>query len=256
MSHTIYKNEFITFLQTNEPRMYAKLKDSTNSELIKMKSSKPLLNSLSKFCLHHKYFHGDVIIFMDEGNRNDGVLFWDAMKEKVIPPSFYDYAGIPETFIVGDGFFSPNHWTRSFDDYYSVRPCKALIKEMKAFFTKTPTGHMSVSINGNTFTIYMDAVSVNQFEWKKVLLNLWPDAAPALSITPDVKSEGKALNEDNLKKFFKGETVRQNHTRKLSLQAKLVLAEAKLVLAKKEVDDIRRALEIIGGKKKTEKNYV
>lgn len=63
--------------------------------------------------------HGDVIWIGGEQYRNQGIHFWNAKEEKIVPMEtnecdvpYGDYGHVPKTFPVGDGEgeFSPGHW--------------------------------------------------------------------------------------------------------------------------------------------------
>jgi len=58
--------------------------------------------------------HGDVIWIGGDQYRNQGIHFWDARKEKIIPMATHicDYGHVPKRFAVGkgEGEFSPGHW--------------------------------------------------------------------------------------------------------------------------------------------------
>jgi hypothetical protein len=58
--------------------------------------------------------HGDVIWIGGDTYRNQGIHFWDAKNEKIVPMATHrgDYGHVPKMFAVGngEGEFSPNHW--------------------------------------------------------------------------------------------------------------------------------------------------
>lgn len=58
--------------------------------------------------------HGDVIWIGGDTYRNQGIHFWDAENEKIIPMETRrgDYGHVPKRFAVGNGKgdFSPGHW--------------------------------------------------------------------------------------------------------------------------------------------------
>jgi hypothetical protein len=58
--------------------------------------------------------NGDVIWIGGDQYRNEGIHFWDAKKEKIIPMATHrgDYGHVPKRFAVGkgEGEFSPHHW--------------------------------------------------------------------------------------------------------------------------------------------------
>jgi hypothetical protein len=58
--------------------------------------------------------HGDVVWIGGDQYRNQGIHFWDAKEEKIIPMETRrgDYGHVPKRFAVGDGEgdFSPDHW--------------------------------------------------------------------------------------------------------------------------------------------------
>jgi hypothetical protein len=59
--------------------------------------------------------HGDVIWIGGSDNyRNEGIHFWDAKNEKIVPMAtkICDYGHVPKTFVVGkgEGEFRSDHW--------------------------------------------------------------------------------------------------------------------------------------------------
>jgi hypothetical protein len=56
--------------------------------------------------------HGDVIWIGGDQYRNQGIHFWDAEKQKIIPMAtkICDYGHVPKRFAVGKGKFCKNHW--------------------------------------------------------------------------------------------------------------------------------------------------
>jgi len=58
--------------------------------------------------------HGDVIWIGGDQYRNQGIHFWDAKKDMIIPMATHicDYGHVPKRFAVGkgEGEFSPDHW--------------------------------------------------------------------------------------------------------------------------------------------------
>jgi hypothetical protein len=61
-----------------------------------------------------KISHGDVVWIGGDQYRNQGIHFWDAKEEKIIPMATHrgDYGHVPKRFAVGkgEGEFSPRHW--------------------------------------------------------------------------------------------------------------------------------------------------
>ena len=58
--------------------------------------------------------HGDVIWIGGDTYRNQGIHFWDAKNNKIVPMAdkICDYGHVPKRFAVGkgEGEFSPGHW--------------------------------------------------------------------------------------------------------------------------------------------------
>lgn len=58
--------------------------------------------------------HGDVIWIGGDQYRNQGIHFWDAKEEKIIPMATHicDYGHVPKRFAVGkgEGEFRKSHW--------------------------------------------------------------------------------------------------------------------------------------------------
>jgi hypothetical protein len=67
-----------------------------------------------------------------------------------------------------------------------------------------------------------------------------------LSIPDHFSAEAKGVNEEKLRAFLNGDTVKRNMTRKLDLEAKLSAAEKKLEEAQAEVNRLRKELEGVG----------
>jgi hypothetical protein len=70
--------------------------------------------------------HGDVIwIGGSDSYRNQGIHFWDAEKQKIIPMAtkIADYGHVPKRFSVGKsmGDFSPDHW-KGISYYNNLQP--------------------------------------------------------------------------------------------------------------------------------------
>jgi hypothetical protein len=61
-----------------------------------------------------KICHGDVVWIGGEQYRNEGIHFWDAKTETIVPMATHicDYGHVPKRFAVGkgEGEFSPDHW--------------------------------------------------------------------------------------------------------------------------------------------------
>jgi hypothetical protein len=245
----ISRRELLTFLEANEEKLYKKYKDVSEDKMSDMKDSEgaertAIHTLLAKYAIHHHFLHGDVIEFLDSGHRNRGILFWDAMKGKVIQPSFdHEEATLPEQFIVGDGFFNPSHWDKSLG-YAPLRPCKALLKELKNHFSKSTTP-MEVIINGQTYKVKLDGYGWDDFNWSKLMLVY---GGKTLSIPEHFSAEAKGVNEEKLRAFLNGDTVKRNMTRKLDLEAKLAAAEKRFEEAQAEVYRLRKELEGVGNR--------
>ena len=61
-----------------------------------------------------KIRHGDVVWIGGDTYRNEGIHFWDAKNNKIVPmeTKICDYGHVPKRFAVGkgEGEFSPGHW--------------------------------------------------------------------------------------------------------------------------------------------------
>jgi hypothetical protein len=236
--------ELEKFLKQKEPKIYKKYETNTSREwyVLKDHDNKAITSLLSKFALYKNYAHGDMIVFMDEGHRQNGIMFWDAMKGKVIPPS-YDHgeASLPEQFIVGEGFFDPNHWEKL--QHLIVRPCKSLIKEIKSHFSKQKTP-LEVTINDEKYTVIQEGEDWDNFNWNKMML--YPQSRNVLRMRDNELAQGRAVNEEKLHAFLSGDTTKRNSTRKHDLEDKLALAEQRLAEAQQEVNRLRKDLEGVG----------
>jgi len=252
-SQSIDANEFIKFLKDHHPKLYTKYKDYTASKFNEMKDDdkqqKVLFNMLSKMALTENYKHGDVIVFIDEGYRGRGLLFWDMMKEKVLPPKYVGEANIPQIFLVGDEFFSPEHWSEFFEFSY-LRPCKSLIKDLKTYFKANPAKKsVELTINRKKYTFEKEDDDEDEdwkeYDWKNMLLLLERDTN-TLKIAVREPVSG-SVNEERLKAILRGDTVDRNKTRKADLESKLATAEGRLREATEEVERLRRELAAFAG---------
>lgn len=240
--HYVDRLALLAFLKTHHPKLYEKYKDHTDTMLHKMMRTeqKPILNLLTKMAIQNKYLHGDVIDFMSEGYRNRGLLFWDAMKEKVIPPTYaHEEASVPEQFLVGDGFFDPNGWDKAVDSVYAVRPCKAFMKEIKDHFKKQDTS-LNVTINGKKYTVVQDGDDWENFNWTKMMLIPYDTS---LHLMDHLVAE-KNTNEEKLRAHLNGDRTQQ--TRRVDLETKLEEAEKRLADAIAEVARLRK--ELVSGR--------
>jgi len=193
--------------------------------------------------IYKGYQHGDRIVFMDEGMRGRELYYWDALKEKPVYPSFdHGDATLPEIFLIGDGFFSPDHWGSGYG-WHPNRPCKALIKELKTHFSKSdePT---EVMINGKKYPVRKEEGNWDKYNWNKMVL---ANEGKALVLYSDYEAEGKGtVNEEKLRALLAGDNTKRNQTRKLDLEAKLKAAEKKLEDTQAEVDRLRKELDAFG----------
>lgn len=244
------EKHLLAFLEKNHPVLYKKYKGYTRAQFYKMKESEPtkIHGLISKYALHEGYQHGDVIEFIDEGMRGRELLYWDALKEKPIYPEFeHGDATLPEAFLVGDGFFDPNHWG---GDWHPLRPCKALIKEIKTHFSKLDTP-LEVTINGKVYKVKKEGSGWAEYNWNKMVFH--PEGKNYLVVDSDYSSVGKAVNETNLRALLSGDNVKRAQTRKLDLETKLKVAEQKvkdteqaLKDAQEEVVRLRNELDGFG----------
>jgi hypothetical protein len=166
----IEADELIEFLKVNYPKLYTKYKDYTARQFDEMKTDdkqqKVLFNILAKMAITENYKHGDGIVFINEGFRGRGFLFWDMMKEKVIPPTYVGEANVPQIFLVGDEFFSPDQLS-GFFEYSYLRPCKSLIKDLKSYFKANPDKNsVELTINGKKYTVEKDD-GEEDYDWKE-----------------------------------------------------------------------------------------
>lgn len=256
-SQSIDADELIKFLGVHDITLYTKYKGYTHSQFDKMKTDdkeqKVLFDILSKMALAHNFKHGDAIVFIDEGFRGRGLLFWDKIEEKVIPPQYFVEANIPERFLVGDKFFSPEHWSEFFK-YSYLRPCKSLIEELKSYFTANPEKEsVELTINGKKYTFEKNDEDEDkdwkEYDWKNTFLMLERDTDTLKIHTEEGSSN---LNEERLKTILRGNTVDRNKTRKVDLEAKLAAAEGRLREATEEIERLRREMAAFaGGKRKS-----
>jgi hypothetical protein len=228
------EKHLLAFLEKNHPALHKKYKGYTHAQFYNMKESEPtkIHGLISKYALHEGYQHGDVIEFIDEGMRGRDLLYWDALKGKPIYPEFdHGDASLPEAFVVGDGFFDPLHWGGG---WHPLRPCKALIKEIKTHFSKLNTP-LEVTINGKMYTVKKKGDDWDEYNWNKMMLV--PIGKNTLVVNSDYSSVGKAVNEDNLRALLAGDNVKRAQTRKLDLETKLKVAEQKVKDAEQSLKD-------------------
>ena len=254
---SIYAKDLLAFLESNEPALYKKYKEYNDSKFNQMKEprypaqQKEVIKLITKMGIHEGYQHGDVIEFMDEGMRGRELYYWDALKEKPIYPSFdHGDATLPEIFLIGDGFFSPDHWGEEYD-WHPKRPCKALTKELKTHISKTdePT---KVTINGKKYRVQKTEGDWDNYNWNKMMLIT--EDPKTLLVDSGYEAEGKGtVNEEKLRAIMSGDNTKRQQTRKLDLAAKLKAAEKKLMDAHadverwiQEVDRLRKELDAFG----------
>jgi hypothetical protein len=243
----ISSKELLDFLKENYPVSYRKYKDTSDKMFEDMKDGiqktkqQNLYTLLNKMCVKQGYQHGDIIVFRNEGFRNRGLLFWDALKEKVVQPTFeHSEASLPGQFLVGEGFFDPDHWKSL--EYNPVRPCKALIKEIKTYYTKNPDQtSMNLVINGKKYVVEKSGENWVNYDWNKMVLVLEGRTphGKLLSLYDYMSTDEKSVNEEKLRALLQGDNIKRNTTRKLDLEAKLVVAETKVVESEKQLEEAK-----------------
>ena len=246
----IDKDNLMSFLEANEPTLYKKYKGYDRSKFNSMKDDfgpaqqkAAVITLISKMGVHEDYQHGDAIEFMDEGMRGRELYYWDALKEKPIYPNFeHGDATLPEIFLVGDGFFSPDHWGKGYE-WHPLRPCKSLIKELKTHFSKT-NDPIEVSINGKPYKVMKEQGDWDKYNWNKMMFHL--HNSKTLVIDSSYEFETKAVNEDKLRALLSGDNTKRNQTRRLDLEARLKAAEKRLEDAQADVERFRHELSLIG----------
>lgn len=248
----ISSREFLAFLQANSPISYRKYKNASDQEFSDMKEDdarqRSLYTLLNKMGVSKGYHHGDIIEFIDDGFRNRGLLFWDAIKGKVVPPTYeFSEATLPTQFIVGEGFFNPDYWDSL--ESNPVRPCKSLIKDIKTYFTTHPEELMHVVINRKKYIVKRIGSKWDTYEWNKMVLV--PEVGTSsegkvLELDNSMTTESKSVNEEKLRELLQGDNIKRNITRKLDLETKLKAAEQRLAIAMAEVERLRSELDGIG----------
>ena len=240
--------DLLKFLEVNEPTLYKKYKGYSRSEFSNMNDplapakQKAVVSLITKIGIHEGYQHGDVIEFIDDAGRGRERYYWDALKEKPIRPSFdHGDASLPEIFLIGDGFFSPDHWGSGYG-WHPKRPCKALIKEIKTHFSKSDDP-IEVTINGKKYPVSKENGDWDNYNWNKMMLI----NSKTLVLNSGYEAEGKGtVNEANLRALLAGDNTKRNQTRKLDLEARLKAAEKKLDDTQAEVDRLRKELDAFG----------
>ena len=107
--------DYDELFEENKPQSIHKMSDEKKLEwaykVLKANDAKPK--------------HGDVIWIGGDQYRNQGIHFWDAKNEKIIPMATRpcDYGNVPDLFAVGtgEGEFSPHHWD-GISSYNNLEP--------------------------------------------------------------------------------------------------------------------------------------
>lgn len=139
-----------------------------------------------------KFSHGDAVRWIQEGYRNDGLVFWNEKENRFVWPCYKkdDYGSVPPDFRVGneEDEFSPNHWIDSVDHNTYVFVSDALLEEINRNLEEHVIVHKSndgsdtlireshVSIKGERYKVqvYGDGPAHNIFSHE------WEDDDPAL----------------------------------------------------------------------------
>ena len=81
--------------------------------------------------------HGDAFHWLDEGYRNQNLLFWHETDGIMFPyTEIDDYGSVPPCFVVGNGSFSPDHWSDMVDHNGLVFLSDELVAEIKENLVK------------------------------------------------------------------------------------------------------------------------
>ena len=84
-----------------------------------------------------KVDHGDAFHWLDEGYRNQNLLFWHETDGIMFPyTEIDDYGSVPPCFVVGNGGFSPDHWSDMVDHNGLVFLSDELVAEIKENLVK------------------------------------------------------------------------------------------------------------------------
>lgn len=102
-----------------------------------------------------KLGNGSTIKFFDDSYRNEGLLFWDAIKKEIVEPftEIDDYGSVPPRFVIGDGDFEPYHWILQVKHNSYVFPSSDLIKDIKRVLKSNKD---TVTINHTEYPIKFD----------------------------------------------------------------------------------------------------
>lgn len=146
-----------------------------NSLKDKMNNDNDYRHSLAKkYAIKHKLHNGATLEFPADGYRNHNLLFWDAQNEEIVEPftEIDDYGSVPPRFVVGDGYFNPNDWSKEVDHNSYVFPAKPLINEMKAFALEHPNEKkMIVGINDNEYNVNYNPDEMKD-KWDSCILEI------------------------------------------------------------------------------------
>jgi hypothetical protein len=106
-----------------------------------------------------KVHHGDAFHWLDEGYRNQNLLFWHETDGIMFPyTEIDDYGSVPPCFVVGNGSFSPDHWSDMVDHNGLVFLSDELVAEIKENLVKKerkygPVYTCTIDINDCSYVV-------------------------------------------------------------------------------------------------------
>jgi hypothetical protein len=105
-----------------------------------------------------KVHHGDAFHWLGQGYRNTNLLFWHKDDGIMFPYcEIDDYGSVPPCFVVGNGSFSPGHWSNEVDHNGIVFLSDELVAEIKENLVKKERKY------GPVYTCTIDINDMKEF---------------------------------------------------------------------------------------------
>ena len=106
-----------------------------------------------------KVDHGDAFHWLGQEYRNENLLFWHETDGIIFPyDEIDDYGSVPPCFVVGNGSFSPDHWSDEVDHNGLVFLSDELVAEIKENLVKKerkygPVYTCTIDINDHAYVV-------------------------------------------------------------------------------------------------------